>query len=527
MSSDSDAEQTTDDIAEPVVSARRSFSKAWLVPVVAAGIAGWMIVTSYLERGPQIRITFQNAEGLVAGKTVVKYKNINVGEVEGVSLSDDLGQVIVTARLDRIMASHLGEGSRFWVVKPRIGPSGVSGLDTLLSGAYIEFDPVDGQREKSFVGLEQPPTTPSDAAGRHLILKARTLGSVNVGAQILYRDIRVGQVESYRLRDDYVEIDVYIEEAYANLVRTGTRFWQTSGIELAMSADGFRFSTASLDSLLSGGLAFETPAGTAGGGPVENGASFQLYSHYDEIGEEYVGNSFEVIMYFENSVRGLSIGAPIEFRGIKIGQVTEVSLQYHLEKTWLQIPVRARVEPERLRVVGDPSQPFLETLDMMVKRGLRARVATGNLLTGAMFIDLDFEGGAPLEIRGSPGDPYEIPTLPSGTDELLDNATDLLAKLEKMPIEGLLKEGQETLATARRAVTELDGEIEALVGKLNATVENANRVLTNLETAIPDGARLESDLGRVLKEVSGAAASVKKLADLLAREPESIIRGRR
>ena len=486
-----------------------------------------MVIGSYLERGPTIEIVFESADGLVAGNSLVKYKNITVGEVEAIELSDDLKQVVVTARLKRSMAPHLGEGSRFWVVKPRIGLAGVSGLETLLSGSYIELSPSPGAKESRFIGLQAPPTTPADAAGLRLVLKAASLGSVSVGAQLLYRDIAVGQVEAYRLRDNHVEVDVFIDEPYMGLVRSETRFWQTSGIEVAMDADGFRLSTASIDSLLRGGLAFETPTGRGGGKAVSNGAKFQLYSNYEDIGDEYVGTSLEVIMYYEDSVRGLRVGAPVEFRGIKVGQVTEVRLQYHLQKTWLQIPVRARLEPERLRTVGTPAQPFSETLDVMIKRGLRARVISASLLTGAKFGDLDFDGDAPLEYRGEPGEPQEIPTLESGTDELFDNAAKLLAKLEKMPVEGLLREGRETLAAARAVITGVEGELNQLVASLEKTAESARAALETLEKTLPDGAKLQSELSRVLKDISGAAASVKKLAEVISREPESLLRGRR
>lgn len=520
--------------ARPVIRPhRRSPSLVWLIPIIAAALGGWLVVHTILERGPEITIYFASAEGLKSGKTELRYKNVSIGVVESVALESNLQGVAVTARIDKKLEPHLRENSRFWVVRPRVSTSGVSGLGTLISGAYIELEPGSGELTSEFWGLAHPPVSPADAPGRKLLLRSSN-SSISPGSPVLYRGIEVGQVESRRLHDEQIEIEIYIEESFAALVRRESKFWNVSGADLAINTKGVQFKAASVESILRGGIAFETPVGQEGGAVAVNGDEFQLYSRHSEIGEEYLGESYEFILYFENSVRGLSKGAPVEFRGIKIGVVTDVALEYDVSRMWLQIPVRIRLEPGRMRALGDDKLTLYETISIMVQRGMRAQVASGSLLTGALYITLDFDGDAPLEFRGRANGPPEIPTLERGPNALMASATEFVDRLNELPLERLfergaatLEQGTATLARIDRLVIKIDGQLDPLMNNVKGTTKAATQALLALRAALPEGSVVQNNLNRALSEMTAASAAVRRFADMIEREPESLLRGKR
>ncbi len=250
-----------DEVPEVAVAERRGISIVWLIPLVAAAIAIWLAYTTLSEKGPTITITFKTAEGLEAGKTRVKYKDVEVGLVESAKLSDDLSHIVVTASMDKSIAGHVTEGAQFWIVRPRIGISGVSGLSTLLSGVYVEMQPGEGAPSKSFTGLEEPPPIASDVPGTRYLLHADRLGSIGRGSAVYYRDVVVGQVLSYALADDQrgLDLQIFVSAPHDKLVRSDSRFWSASGVDVSVGANGVNVQMQSLQALLAGGIAFDTP----------------------------------------------------------------------------------------------------------------------------------------------------------------------------------------------------------------------------------------------------------------------------
>ncbi len=559
---------------------KTSLSIVWIVPLVALVIGGWLAYKALSEKGPAITIAFKTAEGLEAGKTKIKYKDVEVGQVETIELSRNISSVLVRATLVKGVEEFLTENTRFWVVRARLSAGEISGLGTLFSGAYIGMDPgPPGNPLRDFIGLEMPPIVTADLPGAHFVLRASSLGSLDIGSPVYYRQIKVGQVVGYHLEEDgkAVVIRLFIGAPHHRMVNKNTRFWNAGGFDATVDVNGIRINTESLVTLLIGGIAFDTPTNLEPGGPVEEGALFQLYESRDKISEKTYARKFNWLLYFDGSVRGLSAGAPVEFRGIPVGKVLDVKLELDPENLICRIPVLIETEPERFWPEGaayeDAKQKaFIEDL---VKKGLRARLKTGNLLTSQLLVDLDLHpnaGDAQIDWSGK----YPVlPTLPGPAEEILASVNRVLAKLDGLPIEEMgrdlhstiqgadrlvnasdLRESlavlNQTMRQAQEMMTQLNTstapdlaagveqlsaaftQLNTLVQKMNdevvpalsATVKQAQGTLTHIDSFISTDASLYHELKRALSEVAGAAKAIRVAADYLSRHPDALIYGK-
>ncbi|MCB1777545.1 MAG: MCE family protein, partial [Candidatus Competibacteraceae bacterium] len=430
MSEPHTEQRPTEALPDAVLEQRSRFSLVWLIPLVALAIGAWLAYKTYSEQGPTITITFSTADGLEAGKTKLKYKNVEFGQVDHITLNEDLSQVVVTAKLVKGAERFLTETTRFWIERARVSAGQVSGLSTLFAGAYIAIDPViEGRRADAFRGLETPPPITANTLGSRFTLRATELGSLDIGSPIYFRAIRVGQVTSYRLDDNGqgVEIKIFINAPHDRLVRADTRFWNASGLNVTLDASGVKIDTASVVSLMIGGVAFETPVSLETGQPVEPGAIFQLYPNRQSIKDgSYVRKSYW-LLHFTSSVRGLTVGAPVEYRGIRIGQVIDIKLELDLDEVIARIPVLIEIESDRLRWIGNAPdygheqefKKFQKHLwDQLVAKGLRAQLKTGNLLTGALIVDLDVYPEAPARTINWGKSYPELPTVPTSLEEI-------------------------------------------------------------------------------------------------------------
>jgi len=542
-------------------------SLVWLLPVLAVAIGGWLLFKTLSERGPTITITFPSAAGLSAGKTKVKYKDVEIGTVTDIDVSPDLSHVIVTAELRKSSEPFLAEDSKFWVARPRITASEVSGLETLLSGAYVAVDPGSGKRgERSFEGLANPPVITTDRPGRRFRLRSESLGSLNLGSPVYYRSIRVGQVVSFKLDDDgaAVTIDVFVASPHDKLVRSNTRFWNASGVDLSLGADGVSIDTESIVSVLVGGVGFDTPNDLdADTEPARADRFFPLYRNRAAANEQIYLHKEPYLMIFSGSVRGLKVGAPVSMRGIQIGRVVDFDLKFDDAKLEFYIPVLVEVEPERIGFVGAREEVEAKrevVVRQLIDAGLRAQLKTGNLLTGSLYIDLDFHEDAPPVTRYERDGYRLIPTLPMPLEEvtnkatqILNQVTQILAKLDDLPIEAI---GEDVRAAAagvravadsedlRRAISELAaalGDVRALAANANAelvpdldaalvtlrqALQEAVGTLDNANALIAPDAPLSAEALRTMQEVSAAARSIRVMADYLERHPEALIQGK-
>jgi paraquat-inducible protein B len=511
----------------------RNFSIIWIVPIVALLIGGWLAIKAIYDKGPTITISFASAEGLEAGKTKIKYKDVEIGKVNEISLTPDLKGVIVTAELNKDTEKYLTDKTRFWVVRATVRGGSVSGLGTLLAGAYIGIDPIEGGKPtKSFKGLEVPPVITSGLPGRHFWLRADTLGSLVVGAPVYYRQIQVGQVVSYKFGDDGQSIDIqlFIEAPHHTLVTENTRFWNASGVDVVLNAQGLKVDTQSLVSILGGGLAFDLPKDTDPGKEAAENAIFRLYPDRASIQEKSYTIRRYYMIYFEQSVRGLSVGAPVELYGVKVGEVVSLDLEFDINKKAFRVPVKIAFEPERIRGGKEAIQKQVgtetpeETLKMFVEqRGLRAQLKSGNLLTGQLKIDLDFLPDA-KKVKLAYADGYPvIPTAPGSLEQIQESIARITSRLEKVPFEQIGAELNETLKQAREFVGKLNNETAP---QLKASLDELHTTLVELKGAIGKDSPLNYNAKKTLEELTLTLRALRDLTETLDRQPQSLLFGK-
>ncbi len=526
---------------EAVITARHKLPAIWIVPIIALLLGAWMVLNHYLTRGPEVSITFSTAEGIEAEKTKIKALNVDVGLVESVQLNSNLEGVTVIARIEREAASLLREDSSFWVVRPRIGASGITGLNTLLSGAYIELAPGKGKEGKRyFLGLEEAPVTPMTTPGLHLTLISDDAGSVNTGDPVLYRGYRVGRIENTKFDtvSQKLHANIFIESPYDNLVNSNTRFWNSSGISFNATASGVSLQTSSIESLLLGGVAFDLPKGANPGNSVDNYEQFKLYPDANSINEHPFRHYIEYLLLFDSSVRGLVAGAPVLYRGLQIGAVVDASFNYlHIdmartEGRAVDIPVLIRLEPGRW-LGEDTTQAkakAIADIQKSVISGMRATLKTGSLLTGALLVSLDFyEDVEPASI-GKAGKYNTIPTISTGLEEIQVKVTDLLDKLNELPLTTVLNDMDvtlqqvgHTLTAANKTVKDLNSLIESndtqdLPKTINTTLDELKLTLKGLS---PDS-DLYQDLSDSVIQLNATLRNIEQLTYTIDTRPNSL-----
>jgi len=518
----------------------RTLQLIWIIPIVAAIVGSGIAVKAYLDRGPSITIQFRTAQGIEAGKTKIKNRNVDVGTVRTVKLSPDHKSVIVSAEMDPDAKGFLVEDSRFWVVRPRIAGGQVSGLSTLLAGSYIAAEPGTSKKAQShFLGLEEPPVVTSDLPGRTFTLLAQNLGSLDLNSPVYYRGILAGRVVSAKVADDgsQVRIDVFIRAPYAGFVNTQTRFWNASGVDFNVSANGVQLETESLVTILLGGISFETPPDEGGSEPVQANATFPLWDSKSEAlrPRETVVENY--VMKFPQSVRGLNVGAPIDFRGVTVGSVKRIDLEYDPRTVSFRSAVQVELWPRRLRPRNarpggkwDSMTPA-ERMGLFVRHGFRGQLRNANLLTGQLYIALDFfPSAAPAKVDFTEPAP-EIPTIAGGFGELQESVANIIKKLEKVPFDKIGTQLTQALVQLRDTLARLDALTRHmdrdLTPQMRAAIEQARKTLSAAEQVLSSGSPVEGDLRETLEQVNRAAESLRDLTDYLERHPESLLRGRR
>lgn len=536
--------------AAPVIKQRRSMSIVWLVPLVAVIIGGWLAYKSITERGPLITVTFKNANGLEAGKTKVKFKSVEVGVVETIDIAPELDHVSLKIRMNKGAVPYLTENTTFWVVRARVTASEVSGLGTLLGGAYIGVEPSqDGAPAESFVGLEKAPIITSEMKGKRYSLNAPRLGSLNPGSPIYFRQVKVGQVVDFELEKDGndIGISIFIEAPYDQFVRESTRFWISSGLDLQLTANGLRVDTQSMVSLMIGGLAFSSfsdePSPAA-----EWDTHFRLYENRDEAEKDRSDSKNEYYIEFFDSVRGLSLGAPVEFRGFQLGTVTDIKLISDFENQKFSTMVRIRITQQDISIPLEYADKTPEErLDHFIRGGLRAQLKTGNLLSGQLFIDLGYFEDAPATETKMYNGLAVLPSLPSSSQTLMNDLGRFMKNLSELPLDEISVELKKTMIGIEKLVSSPDLQtvitsLNRIIKELDTTIEmintgtipQVNSTLTEVETLVKDmdnwvsaDSVLYDDLRSSLKALSEAARSITELTDMLSRHPEALIQGKK
>ena len=532
---------------------RKRLSFVWIIPLVAAAVAIGIAVQRIRTEGPTITVLFQAASGVQAGKTFVKYKEVEIGQVTDVELAEGFSKVQVTVKMDRSAAGLLVEDTRFWIVAPRVTLQGVTGLGTLLSGNYIGIKPGDSTKERHhFVGLDTPPAI-TDQPGRSFVLKAPDPGSLGIGAPLYFRRFKVGEIASLDLRPDGsgVDITAFVYEPYDKYVTTETRFWEASGIDFSLTAEGLEIRTQSLVSLLAGGVAFDVPTFASPSGPADEDAVFTLFHNQtsamkqpDPIARRYV--------VYTDSLQGLQIGAPVKLLGITAGEVADVGLSLDPETRAFRPRLLITFFPERLVAQLSPDQEAMgqalinagepERLALVRHQiedlGLRAQLRSGNLLTGERYVALDYDPKAQKPDIDWSQDPLELPVSPGGLADLeskasgiLEQVSDILAKVDGLPLESIGKDLDSALKGLDRVLKGADAKtlpaLDKTMASLRDTLTVAQRVLEDTdESLLNGGSAAQQELRAALIEITRAARAVRVLSDYLERNPEALIRGK-
>ena len=518
---------------EAEVRIKKGFSLVWLIPIIAVVVGIVMAVQAIVTKGPLITITFSKASGVVAGKTQVRYKDVTVGLVESIHLSDDLSSVIVEARMDNSIKPYLVDTTEFWIETARISGGEVSGLNTLLSGAYIGMDPGEGSESaRLFGGRDTPPVVTTGLPGRHFYLQAETLGSINIKTPVYFRQIKVGEVVSFKLMEDGsgVQAQIFVNDPYDQFVKTSSRFWNASGIDLKLDAKGIQVKTESLTSILSGGVAFETPVGFEMTAEAKNGAFFHLFRNHSASKEARFFRRNYYFAHFPHSVRGLEPGAPVEFLGFKIGEVVDLKLELDVEKVEFRAPVLFYIEPERIDTLGDMAVSGAGLVDEMVRRGMRVQLKNGSLLTGQLYIDLTIQENAPeRQIDFSLAYPL-LPTIPSDVEALTSSVRTILDNLKQVKFQQLEADLHQTLTLVNSNLEKTDKMLANLntstTPQIEAALTELQTTMNDLRVAFGSNSNFNQDTRLALTELAEAARSIKILADYLANHPESLLRGK-
>lgn len=559
--------EQTGDPELPVAAGRkaRRFSIIWLVPLLAVAIGAWLAWDTLSKQGPTIVITFNSAEGLQAGQSQLKFKEITLGTVKSLTLTPDHTRVDVEIATTKQAEPLLTDQTIFWVVKPRLFAGNLSGLDTVLSGSYVGMlPPAAGSNatpQRRFTGREEPPVQDARVAGRTFLLKADRLGSLSLGSPIFFRDLNVGEVLGWDIGDmaESVTIRAFVRAPYDGYVRDETRFWNASGVSLKMGANGVELQIESIRAIILGGLAFDTPPEGAGSPLASASHVFPLFSDKETAYNASYSRKVSVVSYFDGSVRGLAAGSEVTMHGLKVGTVTDVRLSFDMKRMTIVAPVRYEIEPERILGIGGKTMApsTAAAAQMLVNQGMRATLQAGNLLTGSQVVALDFITDAPPAKVSEVDGVFVMPTSDGGSFAgLTASATQVLQKINALPLNAMvanintmiasltdLAGGQETkkilsdLASAMNSADELIRKMEAglaptakqlpeVTADLRRTLTTTTKFMNSLQTAYGDNTRFSRDVDRLMLQVSDAVRSIRQLADLLSRHPEALIKGR-
>ncbi|HCE68810.1 MAG TPA: mammalian cell entry protein [Geobacter sp.] len=543
------------DIPAAISEPKRRFSiqLVWIIPIVAALIGLSLAVKSYMDRGETITITFKTGEGMEAGKTKLKYKDVQIGEVKGLAIAKDRSHVVVTAELSKDARGLLVKDTRFWVVRARISGGNISGLGTLIGGSYIGVDAgTSTESQDEFIGLETPPAVSLDVPGRQFVLHAADVGSLDTSSPIFFRRMQVGQVIATELDRDGkgVTIKAFIRAPFDQYVKTNSIFWHASGIDLTLNTSGVKINTESMVSILLGGISFQTPQDRLEAPSASSNNVFTLFQTKDEaLKHAETIETYQLV--FKESVRGLPVGAPVDLRGVTVGEVTKIDVALDSGNSEISIPVEIQFYPERLRARNGNRSKQVKPLDSraflndLVAHGFRAELKSGSLLTGQLYVALDFFPKAPAAKIDWSKTPPRFPSVPGSMDQMQKKLMQIASKIEKIPFEELagdagktIRSLDTTLKSAEKLLKNLDSavipearsvlvETRQSLEDVRKTLGEARKTLGGANQVLAADAPVQLDLRETMREVSRAAQSLRVLGDYLEQHPESMIRGKR
>jgi paraquat-inducible protein B len=512
-------------------------SPIWLIPVVAAGLVAYLGYSSFANRGPTVTLILASAEGLTVDETKVEHKAVTLGTVEGITLAKDLKSVIVKVRMVGGTKEILTDHARFWVVRPRLSAGSLTGIETLVSGAYIEVDPGEpgGTKQEEFTALTQPPGRESDEPGHVFVLKAKQLGTLSAGSPLYYRDVEVGEVLGYDLGDGLgpVTLRIFVREPFDKFVHPQTRFWNASGLSVTMGAEGLHVELESVQTLLSGGIAFETPRENENDIPAAESATFDLFADKASADSAFYRENIHYVSYFQTSVQGLARGSPVQLSGVQVGSVTDVGLVYDHDQQGMIARVAFDLQPERILARKGQNSAAVpdEVRRAFSEPGMRVVLESSSLLTGAKDLSIVYARGAVPGDLPREGDALVLPSQGGGIDGLTASLAEVAAKVDKIPFEQIGTNANAALLSIQHLATHIDAQATpalARVPEIEQEVSEAakNASLSLGSTGYGQSSEFQHNIERLLSQVNDAARSFRVLADYLDRHPEALLRGR-
>ncbi len=531
----------TDKLQLARVKDTRKLSVVWAIPAIAFLIGSWMIYYTWMNQGPLVTISFETAEGVEINNTKIKLRDVTIGKVVELKLNDEFNRVVLTARLKNNTESLLKKDTDFWVVKPRVGRAGVSGLSTLVSGAYIELSPGQSNEESyEFEGLETPPVTPSGTPGLHITLDSSGQRAFDIGDPIFFRGIRVGQIEyvHFNFEERRVYYNAFIEGPYDELITTNTRFWEINGFEFDVSADGIKFQSGTLETMIGGGVAFDVPSNLTRGEVIRERAYFSIYPDKKDIYQRQYKISQNFILQFAHSIRGLKPGAPVEYKGVRVGTVLRTDIDYPEMKSLLDrktlIPVLVKIEPGRLGLKDKKTEVSVinQKLEYWVTQGLHGVLSTGNLLTGSKYVDLRYLKDTENQKQKFNG-VQVIPTAASEIERLSEKFGSILSSIDKLPLDKMVDNANVALKeidTAMRRFASASIRVDQLLDNEDSQflVRNVNETLKSFELlarGFSDGSKTHAEIQQLITDMNAVFRELKPVLSQLNLQPNSLIFG--
>jgi paraquat-inducible protein B len=517
--------------APPNATLRRPrFSLVWLIPIIAAVLAIYLVYRTISQQGPLMELTFKSADGLTAGQTQIKYKYLAIGTVQDIDLAGDNSHVIVKIRMTNVGARFLNSHARFWVVRPSFSFGNVSGLDTLVSGAYIAVDPgtKGGTPQTHFIGLEGPPGVQSDEPGSIYTLLAENVGSINAGSPVFYRDVVVGEVLNYDIGDGVgpITVHIFVRAPFNKLVKPQSHFWNSSGITASIVNGTFHLEIQSLQAAVAGGITFDLPPNGEKMAASPNDASFPLFASADAARVSGYQRKIELVTYIKSSVGGLATGAPLTVMGMQVGQVTSVNLIYDVRTGSAKVRVGMELQPERIfkaSLLG-PSVSPLAVIQNLVNRGLRTQITTTNYVTGQQTVALiNVPDSLPAKVTVEDG-AIVIPNQPGSFDNITASLSDISKRLAKIPFDQIGMNLNKLLVTANGTIG--SPQLKQTLVSLNQTLQSANMTLGTINQSFGGDSDFQHNLEQLMNQASNTLRSIDLLTTYLDRHPSALLTGR-
>jgi paraquat-inducible protein B len=519
----------------------KTVSTIWFIPVIAVFIGCWMIFYQWSNEGSEITIHFPTAEGMEAGKTKIKSRNVDIGEVTKIELNRNGNGVIVTAKIKKSAEQFLVTDSMFWVVSPQISHSGVSGLSTLISGVYIEISPGKSEHERYlFDALNSPPLTPAGTPGLHITLNSNDQFAYKKGDPIIYKGLTVGKFEDiyFNFEERIVYYNAFIKSPYHQLITTNTKFWDVSGLQFDLNADGISIKTGNFETILTNGVTFGIPKGMSIGDKIGERSYYDIYASYEEADDERYRRSIEFVVLVSDSIRGLSVGAPVEYRGIQIGKVLSTNLIHSREQEQLiaedfKIPVLISLQPARVGLPdNDEGEKLMKEQNIYwIEHGLKAVLRTGNILTGSLYVDLQHNKGQPVSEIANYGDYPIIPTNSDEFSQITAKAEQFIDNLNSIPLNSMSENANQLMLEITQTAQELQGvsqSIDSLFSQveqeqISSELSKALQSITTLTTNFSSGSKGYEELRTTLQTLTSTMNELKPLLNQLKHKPNSLL----